>query len=295
MYTNKNVFIFFFGLYFAFASFVNAKEQHRIDISVQKCENIGLKKQDGKIIFSAKNLMNVNYTKLWYQVVIKDNDGNIHSKSHLDFGRLKPNGEAFATIPILGVNCAEVTDVQIVHAVDIQIDGERTSEKIKSLIVDNTNLKFDVEKLVAGGSKSSESANKSNSNNNLKKYKAGLEYSWAPSNDNASCKPSDKKICLTSQEYKDICEVAAGISKQGINWRATFASGEEKKLLQGGSYEDIRVLWAQSQLGKEQCYGVITASGIVNGNSTRMEIQGVVKTFMVDDNGKILVTAFDLW
>ena len=39
----------------------------------------------------------------------------------------------------------------------------------------------------------------------------------------------------------------------------------------------------------------VTASGIVNGNSMRKEIQGVVKKFVVDDMGKVLVHSFDLW
>ena len=141
------------------------------------------------------------------------------------------------------------------------------------------------------GSTGSSSPNK----NSVKKYKTGLEYSWWPANDNASCKPSEKNICLNQQEYMEMCKVAEGISKGGIEWRATFGSGEEKRLLEGGQYDDIRVVWAQSMAGKEQCYGVVTASGIVNGNSMRKEIQGVVKKFVVDDMGKVLVHSFDLW
>jgi hypothetical protein len=161
MHTNKNVFIVFFGLYFVFASFVNAQEKHQINISNLKCEKWLQTEDSAKIFFSAKNLMKVNYTQLMYQVVIKDNDGSILVKKYLDFGRLKPNGDAFATLETANGKCEDIASVQIVGAGMIYIDGENTPSKIQSLILDNTILKFDVKNLGVGSSESSKSADKS--------------------------------------------------------------------------------------------------------------------------------------
>jgi hypothetical protein len=127
------------------------------------------------------------------------------------------------------------------------------------------------------------------------KYQEGMEYTYYPSDNNQSCKPSDKNTCLTLDQYKEICSAAKGVTQFAIKMRGTLASNKEKVLLEGGSFDNIEVLWAKSGAGKEQCYAVITASGIVGGNSAREEIQGVAMTFIKSAAGKVLVSYFSLY
>jgi hypothetical protein len=126
------------------------------------------------------------------------------------------------------------------------------------------------------------------------KYVEGMEYTYYPSDNNQSCKPSEKNTCLTLDQYKEICSVAKGVTQFAIKMRGTLASNKEKVLLEGGSYDNIEVLWAKSGGGKDQCYAVITVSGIVDGNSAREEIQGVAMTFIKSAAGKVLVSYFSL-
>jgi hypothetical protein len=126
------------------------------------------------------------------------------------------------------------------------------------------------------------------------KYVEGMEYRYYPSDNNQSCKPSEKNTCLTLDQYKEICSAAKGVTQFAIKMRGTLASNKEKVLLEGGSFDNIEVLWAKSGAGKEQCYAVITASGIVGGNSAREEIQGVAMTFIKSAAGKVLVSYFSL-
>ena len=127
------------------------------------------------------------------------------------------------------------------------------------------------------------------------KYVEGMEYTYYPSDNNQSCKPSEKNTCLTLDQYKEICSIAKGVTKFAIKMRGSLASNKEKVLLEGGSFDNIEVLWAKSGGGKEQCYAVITASGIVDGNSAREEIQGVAMTFIKSAAGKVLVSYFSLF
>lgn len=124
------------------------------------------------------------------------------------------------------------------------------------------------------------------------KYKEGIEYTYYS---DGSCKPSDKKVCLSFDDYKQICSVAKGVTEFAIKMRGVNASSDEKILLEGGSYENIQVLWAKSGGGKEQCYAVITASGLINGNSARKQIEGVASTFIKNSSGKVLVSYFSLY
>ena len=126
------------------------------------------------------------------------------------------------------------------------------------------------------------------------KYKEDMDYTYYPADNNQSCILSEKKVCLTFNEYKEICLQAKGITKFALKMRSTLASHTEQILLEGGSLDDIQVIWGKSNNGKDQCYGVVTVSGIVDGNSAREEVQGVAQTFIKNSKGQILISYFSL-
>jgi TonB family protein len=122
--------------------------------------------------------------------------------------------------------------------------------------------------------------------------KQGFTYKFYK---DGSCRPDTETICLTADEYKKFCSIAKSVTQYSIKLRAVGASQTEKVLLEGGNYEKIKVLWAVSGGGTEHCYAVITASGIVNGNSARADIEGIVTQFIKADSGSILVSSFHLF
>jgi len=99
---------------------------------------------------------------------------------------------------------------------------------------------------------------------------------------------SIEKSSLSSEDYKRICQETKGATKQAIRVLATVGGHEEQKLLDGGSIDEVRVKWAKSNSGVEACYLLVDASGVVNGTSTRVQAQGIVKTFLVNDNRETL-------
>lgn len=129
-----------------------------------------------------------------------------------------------------------------------------------------------------------------NAESTTNKFQAGIKYTYYPSEDNASCKNSSNNVCLTYEEYKEICSISKGVTNFSIQTRAVLASHKEKVLLEGGSISNIAVTWSKSMSGKEQCYAIVFASGIVDGSSAKEAIQGVAQQFIKNDEGQILVS-----
>jgi hypothetical protein len=122
--------------------------------------------------------------------------------------------------------------------------------------------------------------------------KKNVEYAYY---DDGSCRPSEKKACLSLDDYKKACAAAKSVTKFAITVRAQSGNHDEKILLTGGSIDSIKILWGKSTLGVEQCYAIVSASGIVDGNSKRVDAQGVASTFIKNDAGEISITYFSLW
>ena len=122
------------------------------------------------------------------------------------------------------------------------------------------------------------------------KFQAGIEYKYFPSDDNASCTSKSDQVCLTYEEYKEICSISKGVTNFSIKTRAVNASHKEKVLLEGGSISNIAVTWSKSMSGKEQCYAIVFASGIIDGSSAKESIQGVAQIFVKNNEGNILVS-----
>ena len=135
------------------------------------------------------------------------------------------------------------------------------------------------------------SPNKSNTTNvpTASNYSENVSYKHFS---DASCKPSNKVVCLTAEQYKTICNESVGISERGIRVQSVMAPYVEKTLLEGGSVDRIKVEWATSNSGTEQCYASVTVSGIVDGNSMRKVIDGIATSFIKSHDGEILVDFF---
>jgi len=125
----------------------------------------------------------------------------------------------------------------------------------------------------------------------ISQLKTNTEYKYYKDD---SCTNSDSQVCMTLDQYKKICSVAEGVTKFATKVRAVTASHKEQVLLEGGGRDSIDVLWAKSNGGVEQCYAVMTISGIVDGNSAKEEIQGVASSFIKNDKGQVLVSYFSL-
>ena len=254
------------------------------------------------LIFEVKNNTALNFTDLAIDFIERDSQGNIIDKS-LFRDRASPNGNMVASR--MRSKCSQTASIELTGISNTsKINSEYINAKKDEAII---NLKILTASKVAGISiksnggsipettSSSISSAKVDIKSPLSKYKEGTEYTYYPQDENRSCTPSEKKICMDFSEYKEICSVTEGITKYAIRLRATIASNKEKTLLEGGSFDNIRVLWAESNSGKQRCYGVVTASGIVDGNSAREDIQGVAMTFIKSEDGKILVSYFSLF
>ena len=122
-------------------------------------------------------------------------------------------------------------------------------------------------------------------------YQQGVTYTYYS---DGSCKPTQNIICLSRDEYIAICKVAKGVTNGAVKTRAVMANRDEKALLEGGNFETVRVLWAESNSGKSHCYAIATVSGIVDGTSKRLDIQGIASQFILSDKNNVLVSYFNL-
>lgn len=126
----------------------------------------------------------------------------------------------------------------------------------------------------------------------VKEMQAGVRYTYYS---DGSCRPSSNQVCLTRELYKKICDSALGVTNGAISARGATGSQEEQTLLQGGKIENIKVLWSKGLIGEDRCFAVVTASGIVNGNSKRVDASGTVVSFIKNPKGEVLVESFSQW
>lgn len=261
--------------------------QTKIEISNSGCKKWFSDRRSFQMELKAKNHTRVNYTNLMVEYILRDDSGVIIQKSALNFGGLAPEGESIRTIYGGNIDCNEIERLEIsgVNPLMTKIDGDpvRSGDSILARIAINFNKQNNQVSKAASGYVMNE------------KYKEGIEYFYNKRDSNVSCTPSEKKVCLTYSEYQEICKAATSVTKSAIKIRAVSAHGNEKALLEGGSLNNIRVIWAKSNSGKEQCYVLVEASGIVGGNSVKETIEGVAENFIKNNSGEVLVTYFSLW
>ena len=96
---------------------------------------------------------------------------------------------------------------------------------------------------------------------------------------------------LSAAEYKRVCERTKSATDRAIRMLSMSVSQPASELLSGGSVNRIQVIWAKPNNGREGCFLLVDASGIVRGTSTRAEAQGRVDSFIANDRGETLVHA----
>lgn len=119
----------------------------------------------------------------------------------------------------------------------------------------------------------------------------GAEYKYY-SNDR--CTDSSSEICVSADSYRDLCKKAKGVTERAILARAMSANYAEAALLRAGALDKVKITWGKTYNGVEHCYAIVWVSGLVNGTSTQEEVQGIVKSFILNDRGELLVSYFDL-
>jgi len=119
-------------------------------------------------------------------------------------------------------------------------------------------------------------------------FRQGIDYrNYGAVNE---CTVREKVVCLTAAEYKQACQLAKGVTGGGLNVYTEFASAEEKAILKGGDVDSISVSWSDD---RNRCGVYISASGIYNGTSTKINGGGRASEFKMNSEGKFLVSFID--
>tara|TARA_X000000950_G_scaffold246791_1_gene304600 strand:- start:3069 stop:3611 length:543 start_codon:yes stop_codon:yes gene_type:complete len=118
------------------------------------------------------------------------------------------------------------------------------------------------------------------------KYRTGINYT---NYSDGSCTPGRKKVCINSSEYKELCNMAKGISVQARRTASVmYGSSFSRFLGYDGVFESQRVDYRNNR-----CAVSFTISGIFKGTTTRKTIYGRGSTFIVTKNGNVLVHYID--
>lgn len=125
----------------------------------------------------------------------------------------------------------------------------------------------------------------SSSSQNLK-YRTGINYT---NYSDGSCTPGQKKVCINSTEYRELCNMAKGITVQARRTASVmYGSSFSRFLGYDGVFESQRVNYRNNR-----CAVSFTISGIFKGTTTRKTISGRGSTFVVAKNGNVLVHYMD--
>lgn len=132
----------------------------------------------------------------------------------------------------------------------------------------------------------------------ISRYMPGTKYVYwskleSPGLDN--CSKTSSERCLSFSEWKDICGMAKDVTVDSVAMRAVLENSKTKALLEGGSLTNLEIVWGMSGAGHEACYVMYTAKGIYQGNSAKEVIQGIARSFLVKEDGKILITSWGLY
>lgn len=119
----------------------------------------------------------------------------------------------------------------------------------------------------------------------------GINYLWLPERE---CDPSEEftysgypSKCLTRVDYEKFCKSSGGLTKQAI---IILAAYEHKSMVlaQGGDITDTSVRWSENY-SKYPCRASFSASGLINGTSSKTSVDGGVNGFIVNKDNELLV------
>lgn len=117
------------------------------------------------------------------------------------------------------------------------------------------------------------------------RMKTGMKYRYFP---DGSCVPKDDVECISLTDWKELCDSADGATEYAMNLLSVLPG--PNILFKHGVTETIRIQWTGSI-----CRVYARASGIVNGNSERVEISGKGTELIKSSTGKILVHYIDIY
>jgi RNA polymerase subunit RPABC4/transcription elongation factor Spt4 len=121
--------------------------------------------------------------------------------------------------------------------------------------------------------------------------KIGVKYEWDPM---GYCKAEGvgqsglSTECLTKEQYKKFCNASSGITKGSI-FGFTYLDPRASALANGGSVSNIKVHWDGSN-EKFGCIVNFTVSGILNGTSTKVNVEKGASSFIYNEDNKLLVS-----
>lgn len=108
----------------------------------------------------------------------------------------------------------------------------------------------------------------------------GMQYTYFADN---SCTEKENKVCITSEMYQKLCKANEGMSK---NQAEMLQVKNYKALLtKNPSFEQPQVYWSDSL---QNCRAVVTITGFYEGNYISTRVDGLVSSFILNDENKIL-------
>lgn len=136
----------------------------------------------------------------------------------------------------------------------------------------------------SGNINTSQSTNSYSAASSVKsRLEQGIEYTWYS---DGSCSSRDGTVCLSFQDYKELCDASQGLTKNASGVLGMFQPGY-RDLVEGGDISNIRTYWATNY--KHPCRVTITVSGIYRGTSKRITADGGVTTFILNRQNELLV------
>jgi hypothetical protein len=120
------------------------------------------------------------------------------------------------------------------------------------------------------------------SNSIINKLVKGTVYKYYA---DGSCRESKKEKCLDKASYEQLCKNADGISKNTVSMAAVMYNYDYSQWIQkSASLRQLDTKWTGFR-----CEGGFTASGMWRGSSKTEIIRGGVRSFVYNQEGKILV------
>jgi hypothetical protein len=150
----------------------------------------------------------------------------------------------------------------------------------------NAKLAAEAETMRAASVERESQAKLAQQNISNSKWQTGIHYSYYSS---GPCSTKDNEVCITYEEYKQACDDAKGVTSSAIRMAVMLADNATKTVFEGGGIDETTVMWVPKL---DACGAVLSASGIVNGNSTKKQVGGRVTSFDYVD-GQLLVSYID--
>ena len=123
--------------------------------------------------------------------------------------------------------------------------------------------------------------------------KQGVEYTYWPGGNAAGTAVStEKEIYLSLQDYEKLCKANEGFTKLGAASLTTL-DPKARSLFFEGNTDELASNWTSNTSYTYRCRATLTVSGMYNGSSARVHINGGITGFILNNENKILVRAAD--